>query len=105
MKTVAAIQTATKAKLELVELELPDPGPDQVTVKVLSSGVCHSQLHQMHNPALARPLLLGHEGTGVVLKAGANVTHVKEGDRCIFDLGAEGTYPRATQLATNRCAL
>lgn len=84
MKTVAAIQTATKAKLELVELELPDPGPDQVTVKVLSSGVCHSQLHQMHNPALARPLLLGHEGTGVVLKAGANVTHVKEGDRCIL---------------------
>ena len=38
MKTVAAIQTATAAKLELVELELPDPGPDQVTVKVLSSG-------------------------------------------------------------------
>ena len=83
MKTLAAVQTEVGAKLVLEELELPDPGPDQVTVKLFSSGVCHSQLHQMHNPALARPLLLGHEGTGVVLKTGRDVTHVKEGDKCI----------------------
>lgn len=83
MKTVAAIQTEIGAPLRLEELELPDPGPDQVTVKLYSSGVCHSQLHQMHNPALGRPLLLGHEGTGVVTRTGSNVTHVKAGDLCI----------------------
>jgi Zn-dependent alcohol dehydrogenase len=83
MKTIAAVQTQMGGKLLLEELDLPDPGPDQVTVKLYSSGVCHSQLHQMHNPALGRPLLLGHEGTGVVSRVGKGVTHVKPGDQCI----------------------
>ena len=39
-------------------------------VKLFASGICHSQLHQLHNPALVRPLLLGHEATGVVLGQG-----------------------------------
>jgi Zn-dependent alcohol dehydrogenase len=83
MKTVAAVQTEVGAALRVEEIDLPDPGADQVTVKLFSSGVCHSQLHQMHNPALGRPLLLGHEGTGIVSRVGRNVTHVKEGDLCI----------------------
>ena len=83
MKTVAAVQTELGGTLLLEEIDLPDPGPDQVTVKLYSSGVCHSQLHQMHNHSLGRPLLLGHEGTGVVTRTGSNVTHVKEGDQCI----------------------
>ena len=83
MKTVAAVQTEIGGALRLEELGLPDPGPDQVTVKLYSSGVCHSQLHQMHSAALGRPLLLGHEGTGVVTRMGRNVTHLKIGDQCI----------------------
>jgi Zn-dependent alcohol dehydrogenase len=83
MKTVAAVQTELGGKLFLEEIDLPDPGHDQVTVKLYSSGVCHSQLHQMHNHSLGRPLLLGHEGTGVVTRIGKGVTHVKPGDLCI----------------------
>ena len=83
MKTVAAVQTEIGGPLLIEEVELPDPTADQVTVKLFSSGVCHSQLHQMHSPALGRPLLLGHEGTGVVTRVGKNVTHVKVGDHCI----------------------
>ena len=83
MKTVAAVQTEMGGALRLEEVELLDPAPDQVTVKLFSSGVCHSQLHQMHNPALGRPLLLGHEGTGIVTRIGKDVDHVKEGDHCI----------------------
>jgi Zn-dependent alcohol dehydrogenase len=83
MKTVAAVQTEINGPLLLEEITLPDPAPDQVTVKLYSSGVCHSQLHQMHNAALGRPLLLGHEATGVVTRIGSNVTHIKPGDQCI----------------------
>lgn len=83
INTTAAIQTEPNGPLLVGELELPDPGSDQVRVKLLSSGVCHSQLHQMHNPDLGRPLLLGHEGTGIVADVGRDVTHVKEGDKCI----------------------
>jgi Zn-dependent alcohol dehydrogenase len=65
------------------EVELPDPGPDQVIIKQFASGICYSQLHQLHNPALRTPLLLGNESTGVVLARGANVTDVSEGDHVI----------------------
>lgn len=83
MKTEAAIQINAGEPLLVDELELPDPGHGQVLVKLYSSGVCHSQLHQMHDGGLGRPLLLGHEGTGVVSAVGQGVTHVKEGDKCI----------------------
>jgi Zn-dependent alcohol dehydrogenase len=65
--------------LRVEELQLPDPGPNQVVVKQFASGICHSQLHQMHAPRQA-PVVLGHESTGVVLAKGSAVTHVREGD-------------------------
>jgi Zn-dependent alcohol dehydrogenase len=65
--------------LEVQELTLPDPGPTQVVVKQYASGVCHSQLHQMHRERNS-PILLGHESTGVILKAGSALAHVEEGD-------------------------
>ena len=68
-----------QAPLEIQEIELPDPGPTQVVVRQFASGVCHSQLHQMHRPRRA-PVLLGHESTGVVIKKGGEVSHVEEGD-------------------------
>ena len=83
MKTNAAIQTAPGNHLIIGDLELPSTGADQVLVKLFSSGVCHSQLHQMENPNLRRPLVLGHEGTGIVTQVGRNVTHLKEGDHAI----------------------
>ncbi len=81
--TTAAIQLEHNAPLVVDELELPDPRHDQVRVKLLSSGVCHSQLHQMHNADLPRPQLLGHEGTGIVTDVGSAVDHLQEGDKCI----------------------
>ena len=66
--------------LQLVELNLPDPGPYQVVVKQFASGICHSQLHQMHRPRTGVPQILGHESTGIVIAKGKEVTHVKEGD-------------------------
>ncbi|MBE0610159.1 MAG: alcohol dehydrogenase catalytic domain-containing protein, partial [Dehalococcoidia bacterium] len=67
------------APLTVESLQLPDPGPYQVVVKQFASGVCHSQLHQIHRPRTA-PAVLGHESTGVVLAKGREVRHVKEGD-------------------------
>ena len=69
--------------LEIHEIDLPDPAPTQVVVRQFASGICHSQLHQIHGPR-ARPALLGHESTGVVLKKGNAVTHVDEGDTVLI---------------------
>ena len=83
MRSKAAVQTISEAPLAIVELEVPDPEPGQVSVKLISSGICHSQLHQMENASLPRPMVLGHEGTGVVTGVGRGVTHLREGDHAI----------------------
>jgi len=82
------------AVLRIEELTLPDPGPNQVVVKQFASGVCHSQLHQMHNPRKS-PIILGHESTGVVLKTGGEVSHVAEGDVVLVTW-----VPRASESAS-----
>ncbi len=65
--------------LRIDNVRLPDPGPFQVVVKQYASGICHSQLHQMHRLRPA-PAILGHESTGAVLATGSAVDNVKEGD-------------------------
>ena len=106
MKSKAAIQTAPDARLVIDELEVPGPKPDQVIVKLRSTGVCHSQLHQMHDAELARPIVLGHEAAGVVTHIGRDVAHLKEGDHAIVTwvprAPARGPLPRIPSDATYR---
>jgi Zn-dependent alcohol dehydrogenase len=84
IKGRAAIFVEPKKPLIVDEVEFPDPGADQVLVKLFSSGVCHSQLHTMGRPprpGRRLPALLGHESSGVVVAKGNDVKHVREGDR------------------------
>src|ERR671922_975035 len=84
MQVTAAINVEVGGPLIIDTLDIRDPGPTHVIVKQFATAVCHSQLHQMHNPALPRPLVLGHESTGVVVAKGREVTHVHEGDRVML---------------------
>ncbi|MCP5027784.1 MAG: zinc-binding dehydrogenase [Actinomycetia bacterium] len=69
--------------LRIEEIDLPDPTGHEVLIKEFASGICHSQLHQIHNP---RPsdVVLGHEATGEVVGVGGDVTHVTPGDRVLL---------------------
>lgn len=80
MKTPAAIFVESGKPMVVDDIDLPDPGPTQVLVRHFATGVCHSQLHELHRPNPTVPLVLGHESTGVVTAAGSDVPHVKEGD-------------------------
>jgi Zn-dependent alcohol dehydrogenase len=86
VKCRAAILVEPNKPLVVDEVQLTDPAPDQVMVKLFASGVCHSQIHTMRRPARPSqplPALLGHESTGVVIAKGRDVKHVKEGDHVI----------------------
>jgi Zn-dependent alcohol dehydrogenase len=83
MKTKVAVLERPRAPLVVDETEIPPPGPGQVVARLFSSGVCHSQLHQIHGTATPVPAVLGHEATGVVEAVGKGVTHVREGDHAI----------------------
>ena len=80
MPTPARVVVApVDGPLVVEDVELPDPGPTQVLIRQSASGICHSQLHQLHRIRSA-PMLLGHESTGEVLAVGSEVTHVAVGD-------------------------
>ncbi|MFI1165836.1 Zn-dependent alcohol dehydrogenase [Streptomyces sp. NPDC020801] len=64
------------------DLTVRDPGPGEVLVAVAAAGLCHSDLSVVDGTIpFPRPVVLGHEGAGVVEAVGAGVTHVAPGDR------------------------
>jgi len=80
----AAIVEEFGKPLVLKDIPVPEPGYGQVLVKVIASGVCHTDIHVRDGdwhvkPTL--PIIPGHEGAGVVVKLGAGVTTLKIGDR------------------------
>jgi S-(hydroxymethyl)mycothiol dehydrogenase len=67
------------------EIDLDEPGPGEATVRIEATGVCHSDLHIIRtgfNHPL--PVLLGHEGAGVVEAVGEGVEHVRAEDRVVI---------------------
>lgn len=74
------------AEVELTDIVIPEPGPNDVIVKVKSCGVCHTDLGYRNGDIEdAFPFLLGHESAAVVETVGEDVTHVKEGDYVILN--------------------
>ncbi len=76
---VVVIPQEAGAGPEVMDVTLPDPCGHEVVVKQYASGVCHSQLHTIHNPRAA-PQVLGHESTGEVIAVGDDVTGLAPGD-------------------------
>lgn len=87
MKTLAAVLVELGQPLQLHELELPALQYGQVLVRVLSSGICGSQLAEISGvkgPDAYLPHLLGHEACGEVLEVGAGVKRVAPGQRVVL---------------------
>lgn len=79
----AAVVPSLGAQLDVKEVEIPEPGPGQVLVKNISSGVCHTDLHAVKGDWPVKPtppFIPGHEGVGRVEKVGEGVTTMKVGD-------------------------
>ncbi|GBC87450.1 S-(hydroxymethyl)mycothiol dehydrogenase [bacterium HR12] len=76
----AAVLERAGEPLRIEELELPEPGPGQVLVRMAASGVCHSDLHQaLGDWGETGPVVLGHEGSGVVEALGPGVEGLRPG--------------------------
>ncbi|BCR81998.1 S-(hydroxymethyl)mycothiol dehydrogenase [Arachnia rubra] len=74
------------AEAELADINLPDPGRDEVVVRVLACGVCHTDLHYRDGHVGDEfPYLLGHEAAGIVESVGDGVTSVAPGDFVILN--------------------
>jgi S-(hydroxymethyl)glutathione dehydrogenase/alcohol dehydrogenase len=81
----AAVLTETGAPLRVTDIDLPEPGPGQVRVKIAATGVCHSDL-SLARGTLRQPVpaVLGHEAAGTVVSVGDGVTGCAPGDRVVL---------------------
>ncbi|MCT9867831.1 S-(hydroxymethyl)mycothiol dehydrogenase [Paenarthrobacter aurescens] len=74
------------APVTLETILVPEPGPGEALVDILTSGVCHTDLHyKLGGISDDFPFLLGHEATGVVSAVGPDVTDVAPGDRVVLN--------------------
>lgn len=99
----AVVREIGKFSIETVELD--PPKANEMLVRIRAAGVCHSDLHTMRDELRAvLPLVLGHEGAGIVEQVGGNVTRIKPGDRVLINwLPADNTCPACLSGHPNVC--
>ena len=85
MHIKAAVLYGQNQPVKIEEVELRDPDPGEVLVRIGASGVCHSDLHRVTGAIPSPfPVVLGHEAAGVVEYVGDGVSRVAPGDRVVL---------------------
>jgi NDMA-dependent alcohol dehydrogenase len=84
MKTKAAVVYEPGKPIEIEELDLDGPRDGELLIRYTYAGLCHSGVHIQHGDLEARlPMVLGHEGAGIVEEVGPGVTRVAPGDHVV----------------------
>ena len=85
MKTKAAVCYEPNTPLKVEEVELDEPKANEVLVRLEATGVCHTDLHFLKGEApVGMPVVVGHEGAGIVEKVGPGVSSLQVGDHVIM---------------------
>ena len=103
MQIRAALAHANDAELLIEDIELAEPGPGEVVVRVTATGMCHTDLNVLANAPLPWPAVLGHEGAGVVVKVGAGVAKVVEGDHVLMTTSSCGVCKSCQEGQPSYC--
>ncbi|WP_197019000.1 Zn-dependent alcohol dehydrogenase [Thioalkalivibrio sp. HK1] len=89
MEMKAAVLYEANKPLAIETVELDDPKDGEVLVRIAAAGVCYSDYHVMKGEwSMPKPVVLGHEGAGIVEKVGAGVTRLSPGDHVILNFRA-----------------
>ena len=85
MRMTAPVLLKPREPMQMLEVDIVDPGPGEVRVKMVASGVCHSCLHAYDgsHSGIPMPIILGDEGSGVVESVGEGCTRLKPGDHVV----------------------
>ncbi|NLC62368.1 MAG: NAD(P)-dependent alcohol dehydrogenase [Gammaproteobacteria bacterium] len=84
MKIQAAVTREQGADFSIEEVKLSGPGPNEVLVRVVATGVCHTDAVGRDAAVSPYPIVLGHEGSGIVEQVGDNVTSLSPGDHVVM---------------------
>ncbi|GGF43890.1 aryl-alcohol dehydrogenase [Aliidongia dinghuensis] len=104
MRIKAAVAREPGAPFSVELLELEEPRPGEVLVRVVATGVCHTDMvmRDQHLP-VPQPVVLGHEGAGIVERVGAGVTKVAPGDPVVMSFNSCGECPSCQAEAEAYC--
>ncbi len=106
MRASAAVFRAIDAPLEVEEVDVDAPRPGEVLVRVVATGVCHTDALARHGDMpFPPPGVLGHEGAGVVEEIGEGVESVSPGDRVVIGWPWCGTCPSCLDGQPRYCAM
>jgi aryl-alcohol dehydrogenase len=105
MRTTAAVSRQGFAVPELEEIELEAPRADEILVRVVATGICHTDIncHSGHGVPVPKPIVLGHEGAGVVEQVGAGVTGLRPGDHVVLSGSSCGVCPSCRAARPTYC--
>jgi len=94
MQVTAAVARAGEPDFKIESVTLDAPREDEILVRVVGVGLCHTDIVFKAAGTIAPPVVLGHEGSGIVEKVGARVTKVAPGDRVAMTFRSCGECPR-----------
>jgi aryl-alcohol dehydrogenase len=106
MKITAAVVPARGAPFELQSLDLAGPQADELLVRIVASGICHTDLHARDGyfPNLPYPIVCGHEGAGIIEEVGAGVTDLARGDPVVISFPWCGECEPCRDGRTSYCS-
>jgi aryl-alcohol dehydrogenase len=94
MKIEAAVTQGSGQPFVMRTVEIDEPRADEILIRIVGVGVCHTDLVFKDAGIIPAPAVLGHEGSGIVEKVGSNVRKVAAGDRVALTFRSCGTCPR-----------
>jgi aryl-alcohol dehydrogenase len=105
LKTTAAVLREAGSQLCIEEIEVAAPRDDEVMVRLVGTGLCHTDLGVMATAEDEQvPIILGHEGSGVVEAVGSRVTKVAPGDHVVLSFAYCGTCNNCRRGLMVHCA-
>lgn len=103
MKIQAAVSHSTGEPLKIEEVELAEPGAEEVLIKIVATGVCHTDAESMNGRGAPFPAVLGHEGAGIIEKVGSGVTNIQPGDHVVLSYAYCGECSQCLKGHQNLC--
>ncbi len=104
MKTNVAVVKEKEKKFEFKQVELDAPKAHEVLIKIVATGLCHTDLSVRDGVLPTNfPVVLGHEGAGIVEGVGSHVNDIKKGDHVVLSYGSCGHCRPCEEGATAYC--
>jgi aryl-alcohol dehydrogenase len=103
LKIQAAVSRDATCPPEIESLDIEEPRASEILVRIVATGICHTDINVHERDRAPKPIVLGHEGAGIVERVGSEVTRLAPGDPVILSSNFCGECPSCRQNAHSYC--